>query len=273
MKQTKARKQFKKLFGQQNHFLITCLIGLDYVENYDVKCPDSFSTSWNPKEKRQSTRRSREFLLQSFLASAVDGLDMYLSLLNRTPKYVTDSKFEEVVSAAGRSVYCKVENVSNYFSINQVCKALCLALITLRNNLLHSMADNTLSTGDCEILCNNKVLIKEKYCGLNIEDILKRISEKEAPTFKEVASLIRATHFFVEEVDSKVIDSISDSFYYETLCKYLRDEKKLFEKYKRFSNLERKRLIENIFENRLGITKGDISDDVMEELLVIKDLK
>ena len=271
MKQTKARKQFKKLFGQQNHFLITCLIGLDYVENYDVKCPDSFSTSWNPKDKNQSTRRSREFLLQSFLASAVDGLDMYISLLNRTPKYVTDNKFEKTISDAGRSVYKKVENISVYFSINQVYKVLCLALITLRNNLLHSMAENELSKDDCKLLLDNNDLIKEKFCGLDISDLLKKISNKEAPTFKEVASLIRATHLFVEEVDSKIICNISEDFYYEALSKYFFDEPKLFQKYSRFSGTERKRLIENIFENRLGIAKGDISNDIMDKLLLIKN--
>lgn len=100
MKQTKARKEFKKKFGQQNHFLITSLIGLDYLENNYVECPESFSTSWNPKDKKQSVRRSRDFLLQSFLTSAVDGIDMYISMLNTAPKYVVDTKFSDIISAA-----------------------------------------------------------------------------------------------------------------------------------------------------------------------------
>lgn len=29
---SKPRKQFKKLLGQSNHFLITALIGLDYIK-------------------------------------------------------------------------------------------------------------------------------------------------------------------------------------------------------------------------------------------------
>jgi hypothetical protein len=144
MKRTSARKIFKDRFGQQNHFLITSLIALDYIENNEVKCPETFSTSWNPRDKVQSIKRTREFTLQSFLSYAVDGLDMYISLLNKAPKYTSDPIIESALCTAERSVYKKVENIAECLKIDKILLSLCILLITLRNNLVHAMADNTL---------------------------------------------------------------------------------------------------------------------------------
>lgn len=200
MKQTKARKTYKKQFGQQNHFLITSLIGLDYIEKNDVACPPSFSTSWNPKDKVRSTRRSRDFQLTSFLAFSVDGIDMYISLLNRSPKYIHDDEFCESISTAGRSVYNKVKIISEYLDGDKRYLCLVLLMISLRNNLLHSMAENAVEQVHKKILIENKEWIAENFRGLDIDLLLKKVSENTPPSFKEVASLINASHLFVEDL-------------------------------------------------------------------------
>ena len=87
MSATRAKKTFKKRFGQANHLLITALVGLDAIETGEVsKKPESFSTSWNPIEPKRSAERARIFTLKSFLGWAVESLEMYLTELNRKPK-------------------------------------------------------------------------------------------------------------------------------------------------------------------------------------------
>ena len=85
---SKERKAFKKSLGQANHFLITALVGLDYIRNNNVKCPEDFSTSWNPKNKSFSVDRSRQYILNSSMAWAVDCLDAYFSRCNQNPKLI-----------------------------------------------------------------------------------------------------------------------------------------------------------------------------------------
>ncbi len=258
MKQTKARQLFKKKFGQQNHFLITSLIGLDYIENGDdIKCPDSFSTSWNPRDKKQSARRSRDFLLQSFLSFAVDGIDLYLSELNTAPKYILDVGFTEALCAAERSVYKKVKKISEYLTSDKLLKSLCLVLITYRNNLLHSKAENVVEEVDKDLLLENRMYISENFCRLDIEVLLTKVEKKEPPTFKEVASLIRATQKFVEEIDSQIISRISPDFIYETIKYYFTRNPKTFDKYLCFTEDQRKKQIKNILENSLAIPPSE----------------
>ena len=75
---SERRKRFKDSMGQANHFLITALIGLEYINNNEVSCPESFSTSWNPKNKKSSVERTRLYILKSSLSWAIDCLDTYL---------------------------------------------------------------------------------------------------------------------------------------------------------------------------------------------------
>jgi hypothetical protein len=82
---TAARSQFKKLLGQNNHYLITILIGLNGVEAGTALLPDDFATSWNPRDVRRSVQRSREFAIKALLAWASDSLDAYQSALIPLP--------------------------------------------------------------------------------------------------------------------------------------------------------------------------------------------
>ncbi|UUI39979.1 hypothetical protein [Oceanobacillus oncorhynchi] len=68
--QSRALRYFKKLIGQNNHFLITILIGLDGVEKEKVELSEEFSTSWNPKNKRNSVIRSRHFAIKATLSDS-----------------------------------------------------------------------------------------------------------------------------------------------------------------------------------------------------------
>jgi len=137
-----------------------------------VSCPESFSTSWNPHDRARSARRSREFVLKSFLSSAVDGIDTYLSLLNREPKYFSDKEIEHKICAGERSVYRKLENLANYLKINEITLSLCMLLIIFRNNMIHAIAENELDEKYRQVLLYNIDLIRDKYRGLEINMLL-----------------------------------------------------------------------------------------------------
>ena len=113
---SKSRRKFKSLMGQANHFLITALIGLDYIDNNEVKCPSSFSTSWNPKDKKSSVDRTRQYILNSSLAWAIDCLDSYFSGCNQSPKLIDNDNFirELDVKRISRSVHEKLLTFTQY---------------------------------------------------------------------------------------------------------------------------------------------------------------
>lgn len=59
IKTSAARRDFKEMLGQNNHFLITIMIGLDAVADGEARRGDEFSTSWAPHDVRRSAMRSQ----------------------------------------------------------------------------------------------------------------------------------------------------------------------------------------------------------------------
>lgn len=209
MKQTPARTRFKKHFGQANHYLVTGLVALHHLEASEVvSAPPELHTTWSPKDKNSSIHRTRLFAHQAALASAVDAVDMYISLLYRKPNYIKDKELCAALDGANRSVQKKVAAVAGHYHLKPVTVALVDILITWRNNLVHELADNTLRPETVTVLANSAKSIAEVYRGL-ITDGLKEKAEKgDSLTFKETTSLINAAHKFVEEVDAIVIERL-----------------------------------------------------------------
>jgi hypothetical protein len=251
MKSTKARKLFKSRFGQANHFLITSLIGLYEIEhNSSIKKPDEFSTSWEPHDRVRSSRRSREFLLDSFLSHAVDGVDSYLTLLNKSPKPILDKDFELIFEKANRSVYKKVLGIHDYFLLDKTITGLILLLITWRNNLTHYFAENEI-LGDYENhLYDHGDEIKNSFRGLDIKLIIPKSYKGQPLTFKEVASLINATHLYVEKIDAEILNRINLTEYANRILNHHFDEYDgSLLKYQNLSHTERQRFEFNVLQN------------------------
>lgn len=262
MRQTRARKTFKECFGQNNHYLITTLVGLDYIKNNEVACPETFSTSWNPRNRSFSVLRSRNFVLSSFLSSAVDGIDLYLNCLCDEPKVIQDSSYYEKYEDL-KFISAKFSMVSEYFDTDDLSNSLCRLLITIRNIHVHNGANNNISQEDRMCLLSNREKIKEKYCGCDIDTLIEKISSKESVTFKEVASLINATHHFVQEVDEKIIEQIDKDnehrYYCNALLYILSKNNGSKDKYLRMQGSEKDRFIKNILCNKLGLSIEDIN--------------
>lgn len=268
MKKTHARRKFKKLLGQANHFLITSLIGLDYIgKTDDIKKPDEFSTSWEPHNPKISALRSREYILNSSLAWAVDCLDSYFIMIHRKPKMILNNDFTVAMSKAKRSVYLKAVSVGKHFSIDYKIIAMIEILITWRNNLTHNFAENKISTESIKVLEENTDYIKENFAGLDIKSVLEKAYNGKSPSFKECASLINATHKFVEYIDEEILKQL-DKYDYARNVYYLYFQE---DTEKRISKLYGKEIdfrfniIENILKNYGAFDSVD--EDIINKLL------
>jgi len=271
--QTKPRKEFKSLFGQANHFVITALVGLHYLEKGDVKtAPLELHASWSPKDPKQSAIRSRSFILNSVLSSAVDALDVYLTLLWREPKWIDGDDVENVYSKAGRSVHAKALGLSHLLNTPAVERAMIEVIITWRNNVAHELAENQLSDASQTILEKEKDQIQDKYCGLDASSLAKKANNGNEFTFKEAASLIHATQDFVETLDSIVLKRLRIN---EFSMKYFEDRLAQLPNLKRdfygFTEHRARNLVLNVLEGGLGIPKSDHNDsDLLTNIMNLR---
>ena len=259
--QTKPRKEFKALFGQANHFIITALVGLDGLERNEVQsAPEELHTAWSPKDPKQSVRRSRTFILRNALSSAVDALDVYLTLLWREPKWINGSGIEAIYSQAGRSIHAKAIELSRFLNVPDVERAMIEVIITWRNNVMHELARNVLSGETVEILKRETNIIQKNYCGLDTSNLARKSNTGSDFTFKEAASLIHATHKFVEEFDRIVISRLNIPEFLENYFQKKLDSNKNFKRdFFCYTDKRRRNLVLNVIENELGFPKGNES--------------
>ena len=143
-----ARRDFKEMLGQNNHFLITIMIGLDAVASGEARLSDEFSTSWAPHDVRRSATRSREFACKALTAWLTDAVAAYINGLLREPCVVTDSTLAERLRAA-QSLDDKICTISNACGQDSAVATLLVRIsVTWRNRLVHfrprNQVDNSL---------------------------------------------------------------------------------------------------------------------------------
>ncbi|MBO0368513.1 hypothetical protein GIB23_15610 [Pseudomonas putida] len=217
MKHTLARKAFKRQLGQANHFLVTTLVGLDCLDNNPQHQASGLHAAWSPKSVPQSIQRARIFVLHSFMGTAVDALDVYFSLLNRKPDFLQDSHFSQSLQACKRSVYKKAAAFASWVPTVEIEAALVEVLITWRNNVMHELADNLISSHSKCILRESSKQIAIQYCNLDSSSLLGKAESGADLTFKETASLISAAHKFVEAIDHYVLAKLDRPTFYLAL--------------------------------------------------------
>ena len=266
MKQTSARKRFKKHFGQANHYLVTCLVGLHALEHSDIgQAPKELHAAWSPRDKQSSIYRSKHFLLQSFLGWAVDSLDTYLGLLNRKPDYLQDEDLKACIGGIKRSVAKRMQAYAIHYSASNETTALMDVLITWRNNVFHELTDNQLKSSTKQALNEYASSISAKYRGLVVSGLAQKAEAGAPLTFKEGASLINAVHEFVREIDEAVLGRLDLCSFCTEVVQGAIDEKEqgahFFAKYKGLGVEQRRRYVENWLTNALGLSDLPISID------------
>ena len=210
---SRARKTFKRLLGHTNHYLITILVGLDYIKDPDINLPEEFRTSWNPRNNHSSSIRSREFAINASLSWAIDALDAYLSFCHKKPTLYQEKEIQDNAGGAGQFVFSKFivlrdyVNATNEPNFKEIA-ALAEVAIQWRNRLVHYFADNQISPETRQTLFDNPNFFLENFQGLNINELLERFDGNQAPRFKEITSLIRGIHKFVEISDVYLLGKI-----------------------------------------------------------------
>lgn len=223
---SRALHYFKDLIGQNNHFLITILVGLDEVAAEKATLGSEFSTSWNPKDTRNSAMRSRQFAIKATLSWIVDSIDAYFTLAYRVPKLVQSEAFSESMDGTNQSVSNKLEVFRKHINCLDVEYALVKLMIVWRNRLVHNFAENDITEEIRKILSTeaNKKYIKENYRNLEIDKLLESFdnSFKSIPKFKEITSFVSAAVKFITDVDDKLVSSLDlEKYFKEIIYNYI----------------------------------------------------
>jgi len=254
MKKTIARIKFKKHLGNANQFLVTSMVALHHLKGSDVnEAPEELHTTWSPKDRDGTIGRSRMFVKQSFLAWAVDGIDMYVSLLNKSPKYLQKESEQLVFDSAGRSVLKKSVLLGKELGVNPVILALTDVLVTWRNNAIHSLAENKLMDGHNDLIQKNKSWIADNFRGLDPTGLTQKAERGDSLTFKETASLINVAQKYVEEVDGLVISNLDkEKFAIESIARAIRKKPEFSRKYSSLQKDKRENMIKVWLQNNLA---------------------
>jgi hypothetical protein len=205
LNESNARRRFKEMLGQANHFIITALVGLDAIEKGIVTAgPPDLHAVWSPKDPTISARRSRRLILDMALVRAVDALDLYIRLCRRQPCLVQDTTLQsEIDNAKDNSVILKFRATARHYGmLNSINAALMEVMITWRNRRVHSLADNSIRDTVRDEIKGQAESIAAGFSGLDVGRLLKDVDEDKPPTFRETASLIRATQKIVEQLEA-----------------------------------------------------------------------
>lgn len=215
---TPARKDFKAMAGQNNHFLITLLVGLSAVEAGTAPLPAEFHTSWNPRDVQRSAQRGREFAIKALLAWTTDAVDSYVKAVVSHPVLASRALREES-SAATKADKGRAGQIRAVAELtghrDSPDSALVCAAVVWRNRLVHSGARNRLGAADKTVLRGHEGHFSQHYQGLAIDETIQRIQKdpSPAPTFKEITAIVRAAHEFVRESDVFLLAGVDLELY------------------------------------------------------------
>lgn len=261
----------KTNMGQNNHFLITCLVGLDLVKNSKVIPPPAFSPQWQPSSLEISALRSREYVLNSSLAWIVDCMEGYFFAINKKPNFIENDELRNTLNGEkiSRSVFLKINLFGDHLSLNQD-PSFCLAHLAIawRNRVVHSEASNDISSEHREILIRNASLLEERHSGLIVEDMLKDFDSGQAIKHKIVSSFCKATQDLLYEIDRRLMKEINLERYMRAIIhKYLQIHKdNLRLKWSR-EGFDREKFINQIFLSNGFVFKVS---NIKNELTIFK---
>jgi hypothetical protein len=213
LKISPARHDFKEMLGQNNHFLITIMVGLDAVANGEAHLNKDFSTSWAPHHPGRSAERSREFACKALTAWLTDAVAAYIRGLFGKPPIVTDLTLAERVRAADHLDDKICEIAASCAQSKSSSTLLVRAAVIWRNRLVHSSARNRIAGELSNDLLARKELLAAEYRGLDVQRLIDSAMASRAPTLKEVTSLVQAAHNYVSAVDAALLERVELDLY------------------------------------------------------------
>lgn len=213
---TPARVRFKQNTGQNNHFLITVLVGLDGVRAGQAKLNEEFSTSWSPKDVRRSATRSRDYALVTSLAWITDLVDVYRKQLQAMPSVLDEATSLRINNIDGRAN--RLAELASILEIRKDDESLLMMQFATkwRNTIIHSDADTRVGSALRSDLLSSAPNISAVHRGLDIARSIETFERGNAPTFKEVASFISAGQVLVESLDASAVGKMDVQQYAES---------------------------------------------------------
>lgn len=223
MFRTHPRATFKRDAGQNNHFLITILVGLDGVQHGAVEKRPEFSTTWNPVDVVSSAARSRAYAINTSLVWISDLIDVYARTAQSLPGICSQHDLD-YIRGDGRDG--KSRRLGRYARLIGVDETPELGLIQLahhwRNKIVHSSASGLVDGEVRGSLRRAALEIEAGYSGLVVNDLIANEAAGRSPTFKEIASIIRASHNLVQSLDRAALPRIDfEELAERTIAKYL----------------------------------------------------
>lgn len=213
---TQARRKFKSNAGQNNHFLITLLVGLDSVAGGSAVLKPEFSTSWSPKNESISAARSREYALRTSLAWIADVVDDYRRTLTTMPGLLDERIKSRINSADGRAA--RLRELSNHLiSPDPIELDIVRFGIHWRNRIVHASAKTTLDRQVAARLSESAELVRGAHRGLDVKAAMTSADAGASPRFKEVASIILAAQLLVQNIDTAAVQTADPATFAESL--------------------------------------------------------
>jgi len=213
IERTAARRLFKELAGQNNHFLITILVGLDAVEDGAATLNEGLNARWNPQDRKASARRSRDFAQRSLLAWIVDALDTYVKALSREFDDAIPGGLFTRTDSNGKekqlSLADRLRTLGAHYGVSETTCALVEMGVVWRNRVVHADAANRVNSRVKTTLLSSSDFISSEFQNLDITTTLTNVSDSKSPSLKEVTALVRVAHHYVEAIDSGVLKSVS----------------------------------------------------------------
>jgi hypothetical protein len=227
LQESPARRSFKKIAGQNNHFLITIHVGLAAVEGGTITIPPDMRVAWDPRDHVSSAARSRGFANKAALAWLVDALDTYIRILRDGSFIASQQLRNELAEADSRDkgLAGRVGAVAQATRQSDTAEAKLVEIaIAWRNRLVHQRASGNLSRAIIAAARSYADHFAENYQGMLIDELIKRAGLRPAapPTLKEVTAIIRAAHKLTERIDMELLSELNASEYLvEVLSRHL----------------------------------------------------
>ncbi|OPY60337.1 MAG: hypothetical protein A4E56_02763 [Pelotomaculum sp. PtaU1.Bin065] len=163
--------------------------------------------------------------------------------------------------------------ISKYLGVNEINQAILDLTICWRNRLIHYKAENKIGQNSHEVLLREKESILQKYNGLDIKRAIDSYENNQVPSFKEVASMVKASIDFITEIDNKLICqldvlSYSDHLIYEYVTS---DQVVRLNNIYSKDDATKRRVLRNIFKEYCFNEEEDDTVDAFIEDLVKLD--
>ncbi|MBF4563968.1 hypothetical protein [Plantibacter sp. VKM Ac-2876] len=205
LSRSRAASDFKKLAGQNNHFLVTILVGLDEVRSGRAERKPEFSTTWDPKDVVQSADRSRMYATRTALLWIVEAFEGYAASIRKTAGVFSEPEQALIRGESGDGKSRRLVRLNEVLGEPDSAElALVRAAMDWRNRIAHFATTGNL---DGEVKGQLRKFADEisgAYRHLEVDRLIQSISNGAAPSFKEVASIIEATHKLVRRLDEAV---------------------------------------------------------------------